>query len=415
MRIDLKYGKGTVQVDLPADLEVLNTPEYGRALNDVELGDALDSPIDSPQLEDLVTEGGSVLLVVPDATRSAAAGQVANLVVRRLIAAGVAPGNISAIFANGIHRKTTDEEKSLILTPFLAQRLKMFDHDARDLAAIVNLGTTSGGIPVEINRAVFDNDHVITIGSVGFHYFAGFGGGRKMICPGLASSRTIAATHKLAFDCDTRDRRSGVGTGHLAGNAVHKAMIECVEKAPPTFAINTLVNDSGESVRLICGNWKTSHSAACDEFAQRQSISISEKRPLVIASCGGDPHDINLIQAHKTLEAASGACAEGGTIVLVAECRDGLGRNDFLQWFDVSNGDALAERLCEKYRVNGQTAWSLLKKAERFQVKAVTALDRETLAKMRIEKIDMADIPALLNYNAGYVIPAGAKISIVSE
>jgi len=134
----------------------------------------------------------------------------------------------------------------------------------------------------------------------------------------------------------------------------------------------------------------------------------------VIASCGGFPHDINMIQAHKTLDAASRACIDGGTIVLLAECEDGLGRNDFLEWFDVANTSELAERLCQKYQVNGQTAWNLLRIAESHDIRILTGLDSDVISKMRLNKIDDADIAELVkNKNArGYILPAGAKFHI---
>ena len=254
-----------------------------------------------------------------------------------LIANGTAPHEIRIIFATGIHRKVTEEEKSTILTPFIAQRIKTLDHDPRDLMQLMRLGETSGGIPIELNRALTEHDQVIIIGGVTFHYFAGFTGGRKLICPGLASTRTISETHKLAFDCERKTRRDGVDTGKLDGNAVNEAFMEAVAKIDPAFAISTIVNDDADVVDLYCGDWRTSHRAACDAYAAEHTIQITEKRDLVIASCGGYPFDINLIQAHKALEAASHACNDGGTIILLAECADGLGRDDFLKWFDAAN------------------------------------------------------------------------------
>jgi len=326
--------------------------------------------------------------------------------VRRLIANGTAVSDISIIFATGIHRRVTETEKQHLLTPFIAQRIKTIDHDAGNPLKAFRVGETSGGIPVELNWTLTEFDHVVLIGGVAFHYFAGFTGGRKLICPGLASSRTIAETHKLAFDCEARSRRVGVGTGLLDGNAVHEAFMEATALMNPSFAINTIVNESGEAVDLFCGDWRTSHRAACEAFAAEHTTQIREKRPFVIASCGGYPHDINMIQAHKTLEAASHACTEGGTIILLAECEDGLGRSDFLEWFAVADSDALAANLCERYQVNGQTAWSLLKKAEKFDVRILTSLDEERTRKMRMTKIE--DLPEVVADKA-YILPSGAR------
>jgi nickel-dependent lactate racemase len=414
--IDLKYGRTPIPFEYDAQrFELLGADNEQPSLSDADLGHKLDAPIDSAPLDEIIEPGQTVLIVVPDATRQTGCGQVVNLVVRRLIANGTAAHDIRIIFATGIHRKVTAAEREAILTSFIAQRIKTLDHDPRDLVQLVHLGETSGGIPIEINRAVTEHDRVIIIGGVTFHYFAGFTGGRKLICPGLASSRTISETHKLAFDCQTLSRRECVENGKLDGNAVNEAFMEIVEKVPPAFSINTIVNDAGEIVRLFCGDWRSSHRAACDAYAEQHTIHITEKRDLVIVSCGGYPFDINLIQAHKALEAASQACSDGGTIVLLAECADGLGRDDFLSWFDVPNSQDLAFRLCKKYQVNGQTAWSLLTKAEKFDIQIVTATNQTEVEKMRLNKIDGAAAASLAANGGkkGYIFPNAAKIRVV--
>ncbi|MEQ1761617.1 MAG: nickel-dependent lactate racemase, partial [Pyrinomonadaceae bacterium] len=383
-------------------------------LSDVQIGERLDAPLGTLTIEEIVHDGETVLIVVPDATREVGAGQIVNLVVRRLIASGINPFDIRIIFSTGIHRRVTEEEKHKILTPFVAQRIKVLDHDPRDLMQIVRLGETDSGTPVELNRALIEHDHVILIGGVSFHYFAGFTGGRKLVCPGLASSKTVAATHKLAFDCERLVRREGVASGLLDGNPVHEAFAEVALKINVSFCITTDVNEAGEIVALHCGDLTSSHRAACDDFAERHTVEITEKRDIVIVSCGGQPHDVNLIQAHKALEAAAAACNDGGTIVLLAECSEGPGRADFLNWFDVESSDALARRLCESYQVNGQTAWSLLKKTERFDVRIVTTLSAEETEKMRMVSMQSLDrtMKKTKNEKAGYILPFGAKTLI---
>ena len=412
---ELKYGSKTISVNHAAERFVtLGTKALRAGLSDVEMGVLLDSPIGTPPLEDVVEAGESVLIVVPDATRQTASGQVVNLLVRRLIAAGIAPFDIRIIFATGIHRKVTAEERPGIITSFIEQRVKTLDHDARDLARIVRMGETSGGIPIELDRSLVEHDRVILVGGVSFHYFAGFTGGRKLICPGLASSRTVRETHKLAFDSETQNRRSGVDTGILDGNAVHEAFIEAVRKVDPAFAVSTIVNDAGDAVDLFCGHWDESHRKACEKYAQDNIVYIDELRDLVIVSCGGRPHDMNMIQAHKALDTAARACRDGGTIVLIAECPEGMGRADFLAWFDSATSVDLGKRLAEKYKVNGQTAWSLLRKAERVKVKIVTDISASDAKKMRLDKIDVSFLRDLAASSGpeGYIIPEGARVLI---
>ena len=409
--VDLKYGRSSIAFNFDgSDLTVLQAATLDLPLSDADVGELLDQPIDSPSLEDLVSPGESVLIVVPDATRTTAAGQVVNLLVRRLIANGTAPHDLHIIFATGIHRRVTPDEKAAMLTPFIMQRITTYDHDPRDLMQIVRVGETGGGIPVELNRRLVEHQHIVIVGGVTFHYFAGFTGGRKLVCPGLASSRTVADTHKLAFDCGTMERRSGVDTGLLAGNAVHEAFVEAASFTSPIFAINTIVNDTGEAVRLFCGDWLSSHRAACDAYAADHTVSIKDLRDLVIVSCGGYPLDINMIQAHKALDAAARACTPGGTIVLVAECADGLGRSDFLKWFEAGSSHRIAERLCGRYQVNGQTAWSLKQKTERYRVRCLSSLPSDVLGTMGMEKLSG---PGALDLaRKGYVIPDGAKTTV---
>lgn len=413
--IQLRYGKTHISFDYDESrFRVLGNEKQNAPLGDVEIGDKLDNPVDSKSLEEIVNAGETVLIVVPDATRLTASGQIVNLVVRRLIANGTPAHDIRIIFATGIHRKVTEDEKRDILTPFIAQRIKTLDHNARDLVQLLRLGETSGGIPIELNRALTEHDRVVIVGGVTFHYFAGFTGGRKLICPGLASSRTINETHKLAFDCETKSRRAGVGLGLLEGNPVHEAFAEVVEKINPAFSINTIVNDRGEAIDLFCGDWRTAHEKACAFYASENTLEIAEKREIVIVSCGGFPFDINLIQAHKALETASKACADGGTIIFLAECADGLGRKDFLSWFEAENAGRLAEKLCASYQVNGQTAWSLLKKAENFKIKIITALPESETRLLRLEKARSLDeiLSGIDESRKGYILPFGAKFLI---
>lgn len=415
--LELKYGKRTISVNYDgAEFDVLGSSRTERPLSDAEIGKRFDEPIDSETIEEIVSPGDSVLIVVPDATREIACGQIVNLLVRRLIANGTQPSDIRIIFAPGMHRPVTPDEKQKILTPFIAQRINTLEHNARDIASIVNLGETSAGIPIELNRALVEHDRVILVGGASFHYFAGFTGGRKLICPGLASSRTTRQTHALAFDCEKLSRRLGVDTGILDGNPVHEAFMEAAAAVNPAFAVTTLVDDMGLATDVFCGNWKTSHRAACDRLLFKNSVTIPEKRTLVIASCGGYPHDIDLIQAHKALDAASRACVEGGQILLLAECSEGSGRQAFFDWFDSETSRTLAQKLCEKYQVNGQTAWSILTKAERFNISMVTSLDEASVNKMRMKKIGENEIAAFLKDNAAksYVLPTGAKTLVCS-
>jgi nickel-dependent lactate racemase len=411
--LHLGYGKGSVSFSFDNDrYQVLSgNSNDDPPLTDAQIGEALSALIGSPTIEDLFSAGDSVLIVVSDATRATASAQILNLLVRRFIQSGVAPADLAIIFATGIHRPVTPEEKIELLTPFIAQRVKTIDHDARARSQMIMLGETESGTSVEINRALKDFSHVVITGAIGFHYFAGFTGGRKAICPGLASASTIEATHMLALDFEHGGRRAGVGTALLDGNAVHEECERVAALIEPRLGINAVVDERGRATRIHAGDWRQAHRAGCLEYLADHSVQIEEKREVVIVSCGGSPYDINLIQAHKALDMAAHACSDGGTIVMLAECRDGLGYPDFLKWFDEKNSSALENRLRNSYEVNGQTAWSLLTKAERYRVHLVSSLPQDEVVRMRMLPAgSLSD--ALRNAGGkqrGYIMPHGAR------
>jgi lactate racemase len=410
--IQLGYGLDSVNFvfDESRFRILANESIAAKPLSDAEIGATFDSPIASPPLDDILTPSDSVLIVVSDATRATASAQVVNLLVRRLLQNGISSADIAIIFATGIHRPVTPQERIDLLTSFIAQRIRIIDHDAYDRARFTSLGVTERGTVIEVNSALKEFSRIVLIGGIGFHYFAGFTGGRKSVCPGLASASTIEATHMLAFDFEGGGRKTGVGTGLLDGNAVHEECERVAEIVAPSFGLNTVVDARGRATSVACGDWRVAHRSGCDDYLTSHSINITSRRDLVFVSCGGSPYDINLIQAHKALDMAAHACNTGGTIILLAECPDGLGRSDFMKWFDAAGSRALENRLRVKYEVNGQTAWSLLTKTERYRVCLVSKLPDEEVRRMRMipfrsisEAFDQA--PQKVD---GYILPQGA-------
>ena len=412
-QIELAYGRGSFDFSFDeARFSVVSTNgDRDPPLTDFQIGAALDDPIASPSIDEFVSSDDSVLIVVSDATRATASAQVVNLLVRRLIEAGVSPTCMAVIFATGIHRPVTEKEKVELLTPFIVQRLRVFVHDAYDPTKLSTFGTTESGLTVELNSALKEFSRVFLTGGITFHYFAGFTGGRKSICPGLASAKTIEATHMLALDFESGGRRAGVQTGALDGNAVHEECERVASLVAPAFSINTIVNEKKQATKIFCGDWRLAHRAACDYYLDHYSALIPSRRDTVIVSSGGFPHDINLIQAHKALDMAALACNEGGTIILLAECRDGLGRPDFLKWFNDRDSRALAARLVNGYEVNGQTAWALLTKAERFRVCLVSELPSDDVKRMRMIPVkSIEEALAQAGSRDGFIMPRGAAV-----
>jgi nickel-dependent lactate racemase len=409
--IELPYGRSAVTFGWETDRFAIITDASASEipLTDFAVGAAFDSPLDSPPLDEIVDSSDSVLIVVSDATRPTASGQIVNLLARRLVQIGVSPAQMAVIFATGIHRPVTPQEQLELLSPFIVQRLQILQHDAHDPAKLTSFGVSESGVEIELSSALREYSRIILTGGINFHYFAGFTGGRKSICPGLASAKTIAASHMHALDFETGGRKAGVGTGLLDGNAVHEACEQVASLVSPAFGINTIVDQQKRAVQLFCGDWRRAHRAACDFYLDHNAVAIHSKRDVVIVSCGGFPYDINLIQAHKALDMASYACRDGGTIVLLAECTDGLGRADFLKWFAAADSRALATRLRSEYEVNGQTAWSLLAKAERYRICLLSQLPDEHVKQMRMTPVrSLAE--AIGNAGDGFIMPRGAAV-----
>ncbi|MBI3447568.1 MAG: nickel-dependent lactate racemase [Acidobacteria bacterium] len=417
--ISLGFGRGRVDFAFdPARFDILDAggPEE-RALDDAALAARLDDPIGSPPLAEIVRPGHRVCVVVPDATRASGSNRVAPLLLARLNALSVPDSRVEFLVGGGTHRAPTAGEIARIVGDDVARRVAIHAHDAFDAAAHVALGTTERGTPVEINRRLVDADHVVLVGAIGFHYFAGFSGGRKGLLPGCGSDPAIQRNHLLGFDRATLRKADGVESGRLDGNPVSEDMEACAALFGPSYLVNTVVDGAGRVTRAYTGHWRAAHRAGCGEYRAAHSIGAPERRDVVVVSCGGAPRDLNVIQSHKALEHARVVLNDGGDLVLLAECSEGLGRDDFLEWFVPGGSESTARKLVDNYRINGQTAWGIRWKSERYRVRLVSGLDPETVRRMGMipcETLDeaMAAIPG----GRGYIVPRGiATLPVLDE
>jgi nickel-dependent lactate racemase len=406
----LGYGDEQIPFHFDAEQFTVLAPHEGaaRRLDDAEIQAALDAPIGSPTLEEIIRTGERVVIVVPDATRAAGVERIAPLLVARLGAHGLSDTQISVLIGGGIHRAPTQDEVRAILGPQLPQRIAVHPHDAGDASTHVQLGTTSRGTPVALNRRLVEADHVVVVGGISFHYIAGFSGGRKGVLPGCAAERSIQANHLLSFDRETLEKRAGIVSGCLDGNVVHEDMLEAVGMLDPSFLVNTVLNGDNQIAAVYAGHWREAHRRGCDDYKASHVVAVNERRPLVIVSAGGSPRDINLIQSHKAMEHAAGLLEEGGTLIALAKCAGGLGRDDFSRWFVAGGSDATARMLVEDYKINGQTAWGLRRKAERFRLLLVSALEANVVRHMGLEPHPTLDSAlAAVASQSGYILPRG--------
>jgi nickel-dependent lactate racemase len=259
---------------------------------------------------------------------------------------------------------------------------------------------------------VLDYDAVVLTGAIGFHYFGGFAGGRKSLLPGVASQQSIRFNHLLVLNQAGPGRHPGVRVAKLDGNPVHDDMLEGARLLDrPLFLFNTILNRAKQVEKIYTGHWEKAHRAACDDYLRAHSVTIDEQRPLAIVSAGGFPRDINMIQAHKAYEFAQHAVEPGGTIILLAQCREGMGHATFFPWFENQDLEIFEQRLRANYQVYGQTAYSLFSKAKRFRLILVSSLDPAAVETMGMTPASsLENALAMVKPQPGYIIPAASDV-----
>lgn len=357
-----------------------------------------------------------VVIITSDITRYTGSELYLPLLVERLHLAGVRDEQVTVVIALGIHRPQSEAEHRRILGP-LYGRIRVIDHDCDDQRKLVTLGTTSNGIKVEINRTVAEAEQVILTGTIGFHYFAGFGGGRKSVLPGVASRNSCMASHFAVLNPGPGTGKNPLATaGNLQGNPVHLAMEEACAMLSPLFSLNTVLGPDRRIIGVFAGEWRPAHTAGCRFYGEQFSFPIDTRADLVVVSCGGYPKDINLIQAHKSMEYGCRALREGGVMILLAECRDGYGNATFFNWFSCRDLVTFEARLRSSYEINGQTAYSLLAKAQRFRIILVSKLPPEEVRQMQLlpatcldEALELAKGLLHEEYTA-HIIPDGGAV-----
>lgn len=380
--MELKYGSTTCTLDLPPDrLAGVIAPSL--IVVDESPADIIEAALDNCRhVLSSFMPGEKVVIITSDITRYTGSEIYLPLLVERLGRQGIADGDIEILIALGIHRKQTDHEHQRILGP-LYGRIRVSDHDCDDHDALTVIGTTSNGIKVSINRRAVEADHLILTGTIGFHYFAGFGGGRKSVLPGIASRKACMASHFAVLNPGDGSGKNPLAvTGNLEGNPVHRTMVEGCALAKPDFILNTVLTADKRIIAAFAGDWREAHEVGCRFYLDRFAYPLAEKGDLVVASCGGFPKDINLIQAHKSMEYAAHALKDGGVMILLAECRDGFGNGTFFNWFRHKRLEEFEAALRAQYEINGQTAYSLLQKAQRFRIILVSQFPAQQVEEM---------------------------------
>jgi nickel-dependent lactate racemase len=364
----MPFGEGFLPVEAEADWIA---PRRVQPVEDEQgaVRAALRRPIGCNPLSEIVRPGERVVILVNDITRLTRTSLMLPPIVETLNARGIPDSSILIVFALGIHRRQTPEERERILGPSLYRRLRSVDHDASDSAGLVELGTTSSGNVVEINRAVWEADRIILTGEIVPHLIAGYSGGRKSVVPGVAGAGTTTCNHKMIFDPRCR-------AGVLEGNPAHEDLMEACRLVDPDFLVNVVLSPEGKLIRVVAGHWELAHREGCRTVEELTSTRIRHPYDLVIASAGGYPLDIDLRQAHKPLDSAVKALRPGGSILFYAECAGGAGHPLFEDYVNRYQDHLAMERaLRERFVVGGHKAYWVARLGAEYDVHLVSRLD----------------------------------------
>lgn len=357
-----KYGKGTLSFSIPKEqiLCQITADEYPPLTNIPDaVKQAIDKPIDSAPLKELVKPGEKVVITVSDITRSwQRMSLVLPVILDTLNNAGIPDGDITILIVVGGHRLNTEEEFKLLCGEDVFRRVKIINHDARDGKNMVYLGKTSHGTEVFINRLVYEADRLIMTGGIVYHYMVGYGGGRKSIIPGFSSIKTIQQNHLLVLG---KEPGSGSNpnsiSGKTKGNECHEDMMEIASFVKPDFIINIVPTPEGKFAGIFAGNWVSAWTQGTKLVDKIYGVKIKELADIVVTTCGGFPKDINLYQTGKTMDNAAYAVKKGGVVILLSECPEISEPLEFIQWFNYGSKMDMENALRKQFSIPGNVAF----------------------------------------------------------
>ncbi len=301
--------------------------------------EALDRPIQSSRLRDMVKDAKKVLIITSDHTRP-----VPSKITMPILLDEIRSLNrnveIKILVATGFHRPSTYEEMVLKFGKDIVDKEEILNHDSRATSQMVFKGILPSGAELYLNSLADWADFIVAEGFIEPHFFAGFSGGRKSILPGIASEKTVLANH-----CSKFIAHSNARAGILEGNPIHEDMIDAARKARLGFILNVVIDGEKRIIQAFAGHPEEAHYKGCG-FVKELAGVKAVGADIVIATNGGYPLDQNIYQSVKGMTAAEACVRKGGAIIMVAACNDGHGGEAFYRWFaDAGSPEAVAEKI----------------------------------------------------------------------
>ena len=406
--IALRYGRGSLTFTVAGNADLLEINDPPRTVHQAAFLNGL------KRLLPPVLPTDNIAIVVADKTRLCGYPQVLPWVTAALLDHGVPWNQITFFIAYGTHARQSEEESLAAYGP-IYHEYPFIHHTSTAPTRFIELGRTSRGTPVRIRADLLTADLIITIGAISHHYFAGFGGGRKLLFPGLGEQQAIYANHRLFLDSTRQALAPGCRPGQLINNPLAEDLAEIEAMLPPYLAIHGLLDSHGEVAAYRFGASPADFLAVCREHDALYRAASDRQYALVLASAGGFPKDINLIQAHKALENAAAFVRTNGTLIMLAECTDGIGSSTFLPYFEMGGRQAAFAHLAQQYSGNGGTALAMMAKTERIRIAMVTTLDPLVCRRIGINAINAEEAARFGNTSQKTAIITNASMLIRGE
>ena len=379
MKLRFGFGAGFQEVDVPDEnlIGELHANDVPVTLTgEAEVRRALSEPIGSPRLKDIVHPGETVAIVTSDVTRPMPTAVVMPALLDELYAGGVRKEDVTLAFALGSHRKQTDEEKRKLAGERAWNEIRCVDSDPDDC---VSYGMTSRGTPVDITRVVAEADRRILLGNIEYHYFAGYSGGAKAIMPGVSTRAAIQANHSRMVLPEAK-------AGALETNPLRMDIEEAGAMVGIDFILNVVLSEHKEILKAVAGDAVKAHREGCRFLDKLYRKELKEPADIVLVSQGGAPKDLNLYQTQKALDNAKHAVKDGGVIILIGSCKEGLGERTFEEWMTTAPAaHSLIERIGREFRLGGHKAAAIAMVLERAEVDLVSELPDDFVRSVFLE------------------------------
>lgn len=390
MEFNMSYGCGRLPFKLDSSkvIEVLEPQEIEALLDPVEaVKFSIAHPIGTLPLSDLLRKKNpeKVVIIVNDITRPTPYETFLPPLLDVLQSSGIKKDQITFITATGIHAPHTEKQNREVYGDYIVDNFSVISHDADDSDNLVYMGKLFSGTEFYLNRLVFDADFVITLGVITPHYFAGFSGGRKSILPGVAGRKTIELNHSKMVDLMD-------DLPPLRENPINLEMIEASRLAQVDFILNVVPNSKMEPVKVVAGDVEKAWHVGVELSSKMFEVPLKEKADIVIVSAGGHPRDLNIYQVQKALDHADRAVKEGGTIIVVAECSNGLGEPIFEEWMNsASSPNEIIGRIKKEFVLGGHKAFGISKVAIKNSIVLISKLSEEQTNHLFMKKIESID------------------------